>query len=112
MNEQEQAGLSQTQFFSLLAHELRSPLHAIQGYLNLALTGVGGELNVQQHEFIERASMAGQHLYALLEDVLCVARVDSGQMGLQRAVVRLPDLIENAVEELELTATDHEIALC
>ena len=111
MNEQEQVRLSQTQFLSLLTHELRSPLNSIHGYLDLALMGVGGELNAQQHEFIQRARTASQHLYALLEDLLCVARVESGQLRLQRAITNLPDIIENAVEELELTANDKGIIL-
>jgi signal transduction histidine kinase len=112
MDEQGQAGLPQTQFLSLLAHDLRAPLHTIQGYLNLALTGVGGELNAQQHEFIQRASVASQYLYALLEDVLCIARADSGQLHLQRKITRLPDIIDNAVEELEMTAIDQGVTLC
>ncbi len=111
MNEQEQVGLSQTQFLSLLAHELRSPLNSIQGYLDLALMGAGGELNVQQHEFVERARVASQHLYGLLEDLLCLARADSGQLRLQRTIMHLPDIIDNAVEELALTATDQGIVL-
>ena len=111
MNEQEQVRLSQTQFLSLLSHELRAPLHSIQGYLDLALMGVGGELNAQQHEFVQRARVASQHLYALLEDLLCIARADSGQLRLQRTITNLSEIIDNAVEELALTATDQGIVL-
>jgi len=111
MTEQEQTRLSQTQFLSLLSHELRAPLHTVQGYLDLALMGVGGELNVQQQEFVQRARMASQHLYALLEDILCVARADSGQLRLQRTIMNLSEIIENAVEELALMATDQGIVL-
>jgi signal transduction histidine kinase len=111
MNEQEQVRLPQTQFFSLLSHELRAPLHSIHGYLDLALMGVGGELNTQQHEFVQRARMASQHLYALLEDLLCIARADSGQLRLQRTITNLSEIINNAVEELALMATDRGIVL-
>jgi signal transduction histidine kinase len=111
MNEQEQVRLSQTQFLSLLSHELRAPLHSIHGYLDLALMGVGGELNTQQHEFLQRARMASQHLHALLEDLLCIARVDSGQLRLQRTITNLSEIINNAVEELALMATDQGIVL-
>jgi two-component system phosphate regulon sensor histidine kinase PhoR len=111
MTEQEQVPLSQTQILSLLTHELRSPLNTIHGYLDLALMGAGGELNVQQHEFVQRARTASQHLYALLEDLLCVARADTGQLHLQRTVTHLPDIIDNAVEELALTAADQSIVL-
>lgn len=39
-------------FLSLITHELRSPLNTINGYLDLVLEGVAGELNEQQQEFI------------------------------------------------------------
>jgi signal transduction histidine kinase len=106
-----QVSLSQTQFLSLLAHELRSPLNSIHGYLDLALMGVGGELNAQQHEFVQRARMASQHLYALLEDLLCIARADSGQLRLHPTIMRLSDIIDNAVEELALMANDQQLAV-
>jgi signal transduction histidine kinase len=111
MTEKEQVPVSQTQILSLLTHELRSPLNTIHGYLDLALMGAGGELNVQQHEFVQRARTASQHLYALLEDLLCVARADVGQLHLQRTITHLPDIIDDAVEELALTATDQNIVL-
>jgi signal transduction histidine kinase len=109
--EQEQIRQQQTQFLSLLAHELRSPLNSIHGYLDLALMGAGGELNVEQREFVQRARVASQHLYTLLEDLLCAARADVGQLSLHRTITYLPHIIDGAIEELELTATDHGIEL-
>ncbi len=98
-------------FISMITHELRSPLNAINGYLDLALTGVAGELNPQLREFLQRSRSGSEHLYALVEDLLLVSRADAGQLRLNREVVTLKDIITDAVEELELTATDREIAL-
>ncbi len=98
-------------FLSMITHELRSPLNAIHGYLDLALTGMGGELNTQQREFVQRARSSSEHLYALIEDILLIARSDSGQIRLNRALVSLQDIVANAVEELELMAIDHNIAI-
>jgi signal transduction histidine kinase len=102
---------AKTSFFSLITHELRSPLNTINGYLELAMSGVGGELNEQQYEFVQRARVGSEHLYALLENMLLVSRADNGQMQLHREIIRLQDVIENAVEEWELTASDHHIAI-
>ncbi|GHO94225.1 hypothetical protein KSF_042730 [Reticulibacter mediterranei] len=99
----------QAGFLSKVAHELRSPINTINGYLDLALEGVAGDLNEQQHEFIRRARSGSEHLYALLEDLLLIARADAGQLQLNRAIMRLSDVIENAVEEMELTASDDNI---
>jgi len=101
----------QVGFLSKVAHELRSPINTINGYLDLALEGVAGDLNEQQHEFLRRARSGSEHLYALLEDLLLIARADAGQLQLNRTIMRLSDVIENAVEEMELTASDNNIVV-
>ncbi len=98
-------------FLSMITHELRSPLNAINGYLDLALEGIGGELNEQQREFMQRARAGSEHLYALIEDLLLASRADSGQLRLSREIIRLQDVIANAVEELELNAHDQGVTI-
>lgn len=98
-------------FLSMITHELRSPINAINGYLDLALEGIAGELNEQQREFVRRARGGSEHLYALVEDLLLVSRADSGQLRLNRGVIALPELIRNSIEELELTAQDNGITI-
>src|SRR5579859_5474449 len=98
-------------FLSMITHELRSPINAINGYLDLALTGIAGDLNEQQREFVRRARGGSEHLYALVEDLLLVSRADSGQLRLNRSIIALPELIRNSIEELELTAQDNGITI-
>lgn len=98
-------------FLSMITHELRSPINAINGYLDLALTGIAGDLNEQQREFVQRARSGSEHLYALVEDLLLVSRADAGQLRLTRSVVRLAEIVANSIEELELTAKDNGIAI-
>ena len=98
-------------FLSMITHELRSPLNAIHGYLDLTLTGIAGDLNEQQREFVQRARASSEHLYALVEDLLLVSRADSGQVRLSREVTNLQEIVANAVEELELMAIDNAITI-
>ncbi|HLG66192.1 MAG TPA: ATP-binding protein [Ktedonosporobacter sp.] len=98
-------------FLSMITHELRSPLNAINGYLDLALNGVAGELSESQREFILRARAGSEHLYALVEDLLIVSRADTGQLRLSREIVSLPDIVTNAVEEMELSAIDNGVTI-
>ena len=98
-------------FLSMITHELRSPINAINGYLDLALTGIAGDLNAQQREFIQRARSGSEHLYALVEDLLLVSRADSGQLRLNRSILKLQELVANSVEEMELTAADSQISI-
>jgi len=98
-------------FISMITHELRSPLNSINGYLDLALTGMAGELNDQLHDFLLRARSGSEHLYALLEDLLLISRADAGQWRLSRELIDLREIIDNAVEELELTARDNNLTI-
>lgn len=98
-------------FLSMVTHELRSPLNTIHGYLDLALAGVAGELNEQQREFVQRARAGSEHLYALVEDLLLVSRADAGQLRLKREETSLQEIITDAVEELQCTASDNGITI-
>ena len=98
-------------FLSMISHELRSPLNSINGYLDLTLTGIAGELNEQQRDFLQRARAGSEHLYALVEDLLLVSRADAGQMRLNRELTSIKEIVANAVEELELTARDYQITI-
>lgn len=99
----------EVRFLSRLAHELRSPLNAINGYLDLSLSGVGGELSEQQREFMQRARAGSEYLYALLEDLLLLGRANIGQLRLRKQVSHLSELVTNALEDLTLTLGDAEI---
>lgn len=98
-------------FLSLVTHELRSPLNTINGYLDLLLEGIAGEMNEQQEEFVRRSRAGSEHLYALLEDLLLASRADARQLRLNRVPVALADLVESAFEEMELTALDSQVTL-
>jgi signal transduction histidine kinase len=98
-------------FLSMITHELRSPLNAINGYLDLILAGFAGELNEQQREFVQRARAGSEHLFSLIEDLLLLSRADAGQLHLNRDMISLPAIVANAIEELELVARDSGITI-
>ncbi|MBV8695503.1 MAG: HAMP domain-containing histidine kinase [Chloroflexi bacterium] len=102
---------NQTNILSLITHELRSPLNTINGYLDLALGGAAGEINEQLREFLVRSRAASEHLYMLLENLLLVARADAGQWRLNCDLLNLQDVVLDAVEALQLTATDQGITV-
>ena len=111
MKEIEETERLKAHFISMITHELRSPINTINGYLDLALEGIGGELNQQQREFVQRARAGSEHLYMLIEDLLLISRADAGQLRLNRDLIRLPEIIDHAIEELELAALDNEITI-
>jgi signal transduction histidine kinase len=60
---------------------------------------------------MQRARAGSEQMYALIEDLLLISRADSGQWRLNREIISLQDLVVNAVEELELSAIDNQIAI-
>ncbi|HLJ80028.1 MAG TPA: PAS domain-containing sensor histidine kinase, partial [Ktedonobacterales bacterium] len=98
--------LMKSNFLSMVSHELRGPLNSINGYLDITLSGTGGELNDQHRIFVRRARASGEHLKALVEDLLLISRRDAGQFNLKLRETDLAPVISEMVEEMELSAED------
>jgi signal transduction histidine kinase len=71
---------ARNQFVNILAHELRTPLHAIVGYCELIHAGSYGEMNGQQIEAMSGVVRRGRDLIDLLENVLNLSRVEAGRL--------------------------------
>ena len=91
-------------FLSMVSHELRSPLQTISGYLDLALSGLGGDLEPKQAEFVRRARAGSEHMTALVDDLLLVSRRDAGEFTLNRHETNLAAVVGDVGQELELLA--------
>jgi len=98
-------------FLSMVSHELRGPLQTINGYLDLSLDGMGGELSGQLGEFLRRARAGSEHLTSLVDDLLLLSRRDAGQFTLFPQATDLAPIIHETVEEMEITAEDAEVRL-
>jgi signal transduction histidine kinase len=92
----EAANRAKSDFLATMSHELRTPLNAIAGYADLLLTGVRGELSAEQRTDVERMKRSGDHLLALINDILNFARLEAGR-------------VEYHVEEIPVTRLLHGI---
>jgi PAS domain S-box-containing protein len=97
----EQASAAKSQFLANVSHELRTPLNAIIGYTHLLLEGVSGELNRPQREKLGRLDSNARHLLAIINDLLDLARIESGKMPVQLERVVLQELIDEVMTEVE-----------
>lgn len=97
----EQASAMKSQFLANVSHELRTPLNAIMGYTHLLLEGVSGEIPRPQREKLTRIDSNSRHLLAVINDLLDIARIESGKMPIQVERVRIPDLIDEVMTEVE-----------
>ncbi|HEY4590557.1 MAG TPA: ATP-binding protein [Thermoanaerobaculia bacterium] len=97
----EQASAAKSQFLANVSHELRTPLNAIMGYTHLMLEGVSGIMTPPQHDKLGRIDANARHLLAVINDLLDIARIESGKMPVQMERVRLPELIDEVMTEVE-----------
>ncbi|MFL6196121.1 MAG: PAS domain-containing sensor histidine kinase, partial [Thermoanaerobaculia bacterium] len=97
----EQASAMKSQFLANVSHELRTPLNAIMGYTHLMLEGVSGEMTRPQQDKLGRIDANARHLLAVINDLLDIARIESGKMPIQIERVRLPELIDEVMTEVE-----------
>jgi signal transduction histidine kinase len=85
-SEAEAASHAKSEFLALMSHELRTPLNAVIGYADLLQLGIGGTLTDDQHRHVTRIRLSGQHLLGLVNEVLDLARVESGRLTLHTGV--------------------------
>jgi signal transduction histidine kinase len=89
----EDANRSKVEFLSMMSHDLRTPLNAVNGYADLLLMGVRGGLNAEQEKDVERIKNAGTFLLGLINDVLAFARLELGKAELHIRPVKLDSLL-------------------
>jgi signal transduction histidine kinase len=77
-----------------MSHELRTPLNSINGFSDVLLTGIGGTLTEKQREYLTDIRGSGEHLLALVNDVLDLSKVEAGKMELQPTEFDLREAVE------------------
>jgi PAS domain S-box-containing protein len=85
----EAANRAKSQFLANMSHELRTPLAVINGFSEVLLEGGSGELSETQHRFVSQISHSGQHLLMIINDLLDLARMETGQLEVERQPVNL-----------------------
>ena len=100
---------SRSMFFSIVSHDIRTPLNAILGYSELLQNGVNSQK--ERDEALESIRASGATLLQLVNDVLDLAKIDAGKMTLQLEPVRLSQLTENVFASFRMVAKQKHIEL-
>jgi PAS domain S-box-containing protein len=99
--ELEKANRLKSEFLASMSHELRTPINALIGYTALMLDRIYGDLNDRQEEGLVRIRAAAQHLLALINDILDLAKIEAGRMPLHLEDTVLQELMREASVQID-----------
>ncbi|TAK26034.1 MAG: GAF domain-containing protein [Chloroflexota bacterium] len=77
----EEASRHKSEFLATMSRELRTPLNAIIGFTDVLLERYFGEVNEKQEDYLKDVPSSGQHLLALINDILDLSKVEAGRMN-------------------------------
>src|SRR6201996_3926709 len=81
-----------------MSHELRTPLNAINGFSEIMMGEMFGPLGDKRYkEYSQDILSSGQHLLALINDILDMSKIEAGKMNLKFEPMALEDVIDDAV---------------
>jgi two-component system phosphate regulon sensor histidine kinase PhoR len=99
-----------SQFIANVSHELRTPIFAIQGYIETLLNGAIHDDNVNMH-FLEKANQHTVSLSNLLNDLIDISMIESGEMRMSYRYFKINELINQVIQDNLKTAEDKNLEL-
>ncbi len=97
-----------TRFMNNLSHELRTPLNAIVNFAHILKLGGQGDISTGQDDYLGRIEKSGWHALAVLNDLLDIAQMESGEFKLNREVTHLQAVCEDTMKNLRGLLIDKE----
>jgi PAS domain S-box-containing protein len=86
-----------SQFLANMSHELRTPLNSIIGFSRVIIKGIDGPVTELQQQDLTAIYNSGQHLLALINDILDLAKIEAGKMELAFDEVNMSDVINSVL---------------
>jgi len=109
--EAEKANKAKSEFLAKMSHELRTPMNAMLGFSQILKMDPENNLSPLQQEHVDHILSAGKHLLDLINEVLDLAKVESGNINLSLEPVNVGTLIEEMKNILQPIADEYGIRL-
>ncbi|MBD1848216.1 hypothetical protein H6F89_33665 [Cyanobacteria bacterium FACHB-63] len=107
----EAANQAKTAFLNNTSHELRTPLTAILGFSSVLLEQIYGALNSRQLEYVQQISSAGDQLLSLINDLLDLAKIESGREEFEVDAVSVEAVCQTCIATLKKQAEQQGLQL-
>ena len=108
----EQANRAKSEFLANMSHELRTPLNAILGFSEIMTQKIFGELGSKQYEdYAVHINQSGKHLLDIINDILDLSKVESGQVQLNNEFLDLALLVDDTRALLQNKARRNEVSI-
>lgn len=91
LSQANRASKAKSVFLSNMSHDIRTPMNAIVGFTNLALTHTDQPEQIK--EYLKKIQTSGNHLLSLINDILDMSRIESGKIHLEEKPCSLPDIL-------------------
>ncbi len=98
-------------FISAASHELRTPLTSIKGFVETILQNEAGQINEQQREFLGHVKESTDRLHRLLNELLDISKIESGQVEMNREQTNLRELLSEEAALFRAMADKKSISL-
>ncbi len=98
-------------FISVASHELRTPMTSIKGSVDLILSGFAGDTSPEMQELLEIAQKSCDRLVRLVNDILDLAKIESGQLKLTRVAADITEVVVRSICAVKPLADRNEIRL-
>jgi len=98
-----------TEFVSMVSHELRTPITSIKGYIEMILNGEAGQVNNEQHGYLEVVQNSTDKLMILVNDLLDISRIEAGRIELKLKKISLKNVIQSVINTVQKQIDEKEL---
>lgn len=105
----DRANNMKSSFLANVSHEIRTPMTAILGFSDLLVESKTNEL--ERIEFAQIIRKNGEHLLAVLNDILDISKIEAGRLRIEMLEVRLPEIVDEVIQLMRIRARDNSLEL-
>lgn len=101
---------AKSEFISIASHQLRTPLTAIRGFLDLLLEGAYGKIEPKVKDTLGKLTIANNRLMGLVENLLNISRIEAGRIQYQFGPAHIEDIVNELEDMFVLAAKEKGLA--